>query len=201
MRYADNHKEETHRRLLRIAAGALREKGPDRLAVAEVMQSAGLTHGGFYAHFKSKDAFLSETLGEVFAQSGRRAERAIAGLPPREALAAYIDYYVSATHRDHRTSGCPVVALNSDLPRQSRAFRAAFDAGVEKLVGDLERRMSEAGIAAAADLAPSIMATLVGAVALSRVVSDRILSDNLLAATRREIKHRLGLNDNSGSSQ
>ena len=75
MRYTQSHREETHRKLIKVAAAALRDKGPDRLGVAEVMKTAGLTHGGFYAHFKSKDALLSETLAEIFAQSQRRVTR------------------------------------------------------------------------------------------------------------------------------
>ena len=70
MRYAESHKQETHDRLVSLAGRALREKGPDQLGVAELMRSAGLTHGGFYAHFKSKDALLCEALESAFAHSG-----------------------------------------------------------------------------------------------------------------------------------
>lgn len=195
MRYADSHKEETHRKVLKLAARALREKGPDRLAVAEVMKAAGLTHGGFYAHFKSKDDFLAEAVSETFAQAGRRWERILEGMAPREALATYVDYYVSETHRENPSTGCPVVALNSDLPRQSKSFRKAFDEGLKRLVANLERRMTATGIENAATLAPSILAEMVGAVALSRAVSDRAHSDGILAGTRDDIKTRLGVND------
>lgn len=195
MRYADSHKEETHRKVLKLAARALREKGPDRLAVAEVMKAAGLTHGGFYAHFKSKDDFLAEAVGETFAQAGRRWERILEGMAPREALAAYVDYYVSETHRESPSTGCPVVALNSDLPRQSKSFRKAFDEGLKRLTASLEWRMAAAGIEGAGALAPSILAEMVGAVALSRAVSDRTHSDEILAGTRHDIKTRLGIDD------
>jgi TetR/AcrR family transcriptional repressor of nem operon len=193
MRYAGTHKEETHRKLLKIAAGALREKGPEGLAVAEVMKAAGLTHGGFYAHFKSKDAFLAETVGEVFLRVGRRWDRVMDGLAPREALAAYVDFYLSRAHRDHPESGCPVVALNSDLPRQSRAFRKAYDAGVAAMHERLATHIEAAGIADADDLAQAILATMVGAVALARSVSDATMSDGILISARRDIEARLSL--------
>src|SRR5215469_6082373 len=100
MRYADSHKHETRKALLQAASAQLREKGPDGISVASVMTAAGLTHGGFYAHFKSKDALLAEALADTFAHSRKRMSRLLDGLAPREALAAYIDSYVSAEHRD-----------------------------------------------------------------------------------------------------
>jgi TetR/AcrR family transcriptional repressor of nem operon len=195
MRYSGTHKAETHARLVRLAGRALREKGPEKLAVAELMGTAGLTHGGFYAHFKSKDALLAEALEDVFAESRQKFQRFAEGLPPREALVRYIDTYVSPAHRDRHASGCPIVALNSDLPRQSRRFRTAFDAGVKMLMADLANWIDAAGIADGDALAGPVFTAMAGAVAVSRAVSDKRLSDELLAAARQSIKERLGLND------
>ena len=195
MRYAETHKDDTHKALLKAAAVQLREKGPDRLSVAGVMKAAGLTHGGFYAHFKSKDGLLNETLADVFARSKRRVEHLLEGLPPKHALATYIDFYAGEKHRDDPANGCPVTALNSDMPRQSKRIRAAFEAGVKALVDMLAKRMEAAGIPDAEKLAPSILSAMAGAVALSRTISDRALSDEMLASTRAGIKARLGLTD------
>ncbi len=197
MRYAQSHKEETHKALLNAAALQLRTLGPDRLAVASVMKSAGLTHGGFYAHFKSKDALLAETLQHIFGRSKRRVARMLEGLPPKHALATYIDFYVAAAHRDDPANGCPITALNSDMPRQSKKFRAAFETGVTNLAGLLAEMMAKAGIAEAEQLAPSILSAMAGAVSLSRTISDPDLSDDLLASTRAGIKARLGLTETS----
>jgi len=195
MRYAETHKDDTHKALLKAAAVQLREKGPDRLSVAGVMKSAGLTHGGFYAHFKSKDSLLIETLADLFKRAGRRVEHLLEGLPPKHALATYIDFYVGAAHRDNPANGCPVTALNSDMPRQSKKFRASFESGLKGMVDMLARRMEAAGIAGADKLAPSILSAMAGAVALSRTISDPALSDEMLASTRAGIKARLGLSD------
>jgi TetR/AcrR family transcriptional repressor of nem operon len=196
MRYSETRKDETHAKLVKIAGRALRENGPEGVAVAEVMKEAGLTHGGFYAHFKSKDALLIEALEEVFASSKRKFLRAIEGMPPRHALGAYIDFYVSARHRDDRASGCPVTALNSDLPRQSGAFRAAFDNGTSAMVAGLERFIRDAGVEGDAHaLAASVLSAMAGAVAISRAVSDRVLSDQMLETARESIKARLGVSD------
>ncbi len=198
MRYSDTHKSETHAKILKIAGRALREKGPDKLAVAEVMQAAGLTHGGFYAHFKSKDALLAEALAGIFAYAKDKYRRMTEGLPPRHALATFIDYYVSPAHRDDPTRGCPIVTLNSDLPRQSRKFRDVFDGGVKRLVDSLAQMIRDAEVAnddGEDRLAASILSAMAGAVAVSRAVSDKRLSDEMLDAARTSIKTRLGVND------
>ena len=200
MRYAETHKQETHARVLKIAAKTLREKGPEGVGVADVMREAGLTHGGFYAHFSSKEAFLTEALDEVFAQGAERMRSVTEGLGPREALAAYIDFYLSTSHRDHRGAGCPLVALNSDLPRQPKAFRDAFDAGVKRLVDRLSVWIAAAGLDNAEALAVSTLSAMLGAVALSRAVSDRVLSDRLLEWARHGIRARLGLDTTLNST-
>jgi TetR/AcrR family transcriptional repressor of nem operon len=195
MRYSETHKAETHAKLVKFAGRALREKGPEGLSVAELMGSAGLTHGGFYAHFKSKDALLAEALQDIFEESDRKLGQMTEGLPPRAALASFIDSYLSPAHRDKASTGCPIVALNSDLPRQSRLFRAAFDAGVRQLIGNLADRIEASGIADGERLATLVLATMAGTVVLSRAVSDEGLSDVLLASARENIKAQLGLTD------
>ena len=201
MRYSQSHKDDTHKALLNAAAAHLREKGPDRLSITHVMKSAGLTHGGFYAHFESKDALLNETLAEIFAKAGRRMGRQLEGLPPRHALAAYVDLYVAERHRDDPSNGCPLTALASDMPRQSKRFRAAFEAGVKAMADGLAARMTAAGIEDAETLAPSILSAMAGAVTLSRTISDKELSNELLASTRAGIKARLGLTELSLASE
>jgi TetR/AcrR family transcriptional repressor of nem operon len=195
MRYSDTHKSETHAKLVRLAGRALRAKGPEGLAVAELMQAAGLTHGGFYAHFKSKDALLVEALECVFQESKQTFQGVTDGLAPREALARYIDLYVSPAHRDNRSRECPIVALNSDLPRQSKKFRATFDSGLRALLNRLTDLIKTAGIGDSEALAASVQSAMAGAVAVSRTLSDRRLSDELLKSARASIKARLGLSD------
>jgi len=201
MRYAENHKEHTHEVILKVAAAQLREHGPDRMSVGSVMKAAGLTHGGFYAHFKSKDALLIAALRDTFERSRRRVAKLLEGLPPKHALATYIDFYVAETHRDNSSTGCPITALNSDTPRQSKKFKAAFESGVESTVALIERLMCEAGIADAEHLAPSIFAAMAGAVSLSRTISDPALSNEFLVTTRANIKARLGLTDATLASE
>jgi len=195
MRYSESHKAETHQKLLKIASRALREKGPDNLAVAEVMKEAGLTHGGFYAHFKSKDALLAETLDRIFTRAGVNVDKITDGLPPRHALATYVDFYVSSRHRDNPSTGCPITAINSDMPRQSKKFRETFDDGVKSLVARIANWLAASGHSNPEALAASVLSAMAGAVAVSRAVSDKGLSDEMLEAARSGIKARLGVSD------
>lgn len=198
MRYAKTHKQETRDRVVKIAAKMMREKGPEGVGVADVMREADLTHGGFYAHFPSKEAFLTESLKHILMQAVEKRRELTEGLGPREALAAYVDYYVSAAHRDHPGNGCPIVALNSELPRQSKTFRTAFDEGVKRLIDWLAQLMAAAGMANSEKLAAATLSAMVGAVALSRALSDRDLSDALLKTANSGIKTQLGLTSGSG---
>ncbi|HEY1708119.1 MAG TPA: TetR/AcrR family transcriptional regulator [Rhizomicrobium sp.] len=195
MRYADTHKEETHQKLLKAASRALREKGPDRLTVPEVMAAVGLTHGGFYAHFKSKDDLIAKAIDSIFAFSNARARKMIEGMPPAHALATFIDFYVSDHHRDVPSRGCPLVMLSSDMPRQSKKVRAAFDAGAHSLRAFLADHIRALGHAEPDTLAATILSAMAGAVALSRAVTDKALSDDLLQSARANIKARLGITE------
>src|SRR6186713_2577976 len=126
-RPANTRKEETHERIVEAAARAIRRHGYAGLGVADVMKDAGLTHGGFYAHFESRDALLVEALeraGRESADSVARstALRAAKGISPFRAL---VDAYLADRHLVSMDSGCPVAALGSDMPRQSDLVREA----------------------------------------------------------------------------
>src|SRR3990167_79260 len=183
MRYSDTHKEETRRKVVRAAARAVRAKGPDGVGVAEVMAEAGLTHGGFYAHFPNKEALVVAAIEEAFGQSARRFGRMTDGLAPAEALAAFVDLYVTPEHRAHPERGCPVAGLSSDLPRQGRPVREAYERGVRGLVGRIARWLPES-TQDRESLAASIVAEMAGTVALSRAISDDQEAARLLADAR-----------------
>ena len=199
MRYSDTHKEETRKRVVKAAATAVRAKGPDGVGVAEIMAEAGLTHGGFYAHFKSKEALVAAAIEEAFGQSRRRFARMTEDMEAREALTTFVDAYVSAEHRANPQRGCPISTLANDLPRQGAMVRAAFDAGVEGLIGRIAAWLPEPDPAARRSLASSLLAEMAGAVALSRAVSDEAMAEQLLEASRARIKARMGLSQGAQS--
>lgn len=191
MRYGEDHKAETRERVVRAAANAMRRLGPDRVSVADVMSEVGLTHGGFYAHFKSKDALVGAAVEAAFAQSRWRLAQLALHDDPQVLLAGLVDFYVSADHRDHPERGCPIALLSSDIPRQGAPAREAYDAGVHGLIEVIATRLD--GGEERLGLAGSLLAEMAGAVALSRAVSDPELSDRLLAESRSRIKARMGL--------
>ena len=194
MRYPDSHKEETRARVVKAAAAAVRAKGPDGVGVAEIMKEVGLTHGGFYAHFPSKEALVAAAIGEAFDQGRRRFGRLTADLTGLEAFGAFVDSYVSMDHRAFPERGCPVATIASDLPRQGAAVREVFDAGVSSLIGRVANWLP--GEAAEREgLASSLVAEMAGVVGLSRAVSDDAMAARFLEQSRRRIRARAGLND------
>lgn len=193
MRYDADHKQQTRERVLTAAAKAIRAEGPHRIGVAAVMAEAGLTHGGFYAHFESKDDFIAAAIGQMFVETRTRLDRATEGRTPAEGLVAYLDFYLSAAHRDTRTAGCPLPFLSADVPRLAVPSRERFAQGVAALTGRLAKVLAELGRADAEEAAGSMLSEMVGAVALARAEPDPARSDAILARTRAALQRRLGL--------
>ena len=193
MRYDAEHKERTRARVLKEAVKAIRAEGPHRIGVAGVMSRAGLTHGGFYAHFQSKDDLVLAAIGEMFNGARDTFQRHTEGRPPREALQAYVDFYLSAGHRDARESGCPLPVLSSDLPRMTDPAREYFAQGVARLTGAIQGLLEQLERPNADIVASSVLAEMIGAVSLARAISDPVQSDTILARSRTSVAERLGL--------
>jgi TetR/AcrR family transcriptional repressor of nem operon len=193
MRYAEDHKQATRAKVLKAASRVIRQNGPDRVAVAGIMAEVGLTHGGFYAHFESKDDLLVQAIGQMFLEAKDNFLAIVGDRPPREALKIYFDFYLSADHRDRRDRGCPLPALSADLPRLPVQSRETYGQGVARLTGLLASRLEAADCTDPKATASSILAELVGAVALARAVSDRTQSNVILKASRESIRSRVGI--------
>jgi TetR/AcrR family transcriptional repressor of nem operon len=197
MRYDVEHKEKTRQKVLKEAAKAIRQDGPDKVAVAGVMASAGLTHGGFYAHFKSKDDLVAAAIGEMFEDARKRFARSTEGYSPEAGLIRHIDFYLSVHHRDSRSTGCALAALAADLPRLEGPARERFGQGVAGLTSRIAGLLSLLGRSEPVDLARSVVAELVGALSLARATPDAEQSERILAASRAALKQRLGLSPNT----
>jgi len=193
VRYSSDHKAETRERVLKEAANEIRAKGPDNVAVSGVMARAGLTHGGFYAHFPSKDALVKEAIGTMFADARARSDKIDADGDPRDVLRAYIDFYLSPAHRDRRDRGCPLPTLSGDFARSQPETRERFGAGVVGIATRLAAPLAKLGYADPDAEAHALLAQLVGGVALARAVGDAALSDALLADTNASIVRRYSL--------
>jgi TetR/AcrR family transcriptional repressor of nem operon len=168
--------------VLEEAVKAIRAHGPHRTILSKVMANAGLTHGGFYAHFASKEDLVAAAISRMFDQQVARMRRAVDQRPPAQALAAQIDDYLSAAHRDGRISGCPIPVLASDLPRLPEAMRRRFSNGVAEIEGVFSALLAQMGDGAADCGASSLMAELAGALALARAEPEVGRSDGPVSA-------------------
>jgi len=177
MRITKQRAAENRERVLDEAARLFREKGFDGVAVAELMAAAGMTHGGFYNHFGSKDELEARACARLFAKSVAR----IASVANAPAFAAYRARYVSTEARDSSAANCPMVAFAGDVSRQGEAVREAYAAGLRDYLQAFAKASGKPRGAAIREFAG-----LVGALTLARSVaaSDRALSDEILAAAQ-----------------
>ncbi|MBV9889844.1 MAG: TetR/AcrR family transcriptional regulator [Rhizobacter sp.] len=182
-RIPNSRKEETHERILDVAARAIRRHGYAGVGVADVMREAGLTHGGFYAHFDSRDALLVEALDRAGRDSAQTVMRAIERRPAKgvSAFRALVEAYLSDEHLASLETGCPVAALGCDMPRQSERVRDASAARVRRLVATVRSTLPPAERAAASVVA----ATLVGTLQLARALGAD--GNAVLASARRTL--------------
>lgn len=188
MQTSPSRKQITHERIVETAARAIRRAGFQGVGVADIMKEAGLTHGGFYAHFASRDALLCEALERAGRDSAAALERGTTAKIARGAspLRALVDHYLSDSHLAAAESGCPVAALAGEMPRQSREVGVAAAQRVRGLVGAVARALPPAH----ADEAPAVAGQLVGAVQLARALGNNAEGRALLAATRRALLAR-----------
>lgn len=197
MRYGSDHKQRTRQKVLKAAAKAIRAHGPHRVGVAAVMAQAGLTHGGFYAHFESKDALVAAAIRQMFEEGHAAWTRLTQDKPPSEALAAFIDFYLSTTHRDAVSAGCPIPILTPEARRLNRAARDELAAGIRRLTERIREQFELLDVPDAQDEAGSMVAELVGALAISRAEPDGQRSEAILAASKQRLKARLTIADQS----
>jgi TetR/AcrR family transcriptional regulator, transcriptional repressor for nem operon len=179
------HKARTRARIIETAARAFRERGVEPVGIAEVMHEAGMTHGGFYAHFPSKEALVAEAAVLGLAESRREFVSEAAEANPQAPLVEIIRRYVSRHHRDHPGEGCAIPTLSSEVAREPDAVRHAFTTALEEFITLLMDYMPGTTPEAQHDAALVLAAGMSGAVALSRAVDDSTLSDRLLLAARR----------------
>lgn len=186
-----NRKELSRDRILDVASRAVRRKGFHGVGIADVMKEAGLTHGGFYAHFESRDALLQAALARARTDSGAIMEKQIqrlvqAGVAPFRAL---VETYLHEDGLGNCETGCPVAALSSEMPEQCAVVRDSS----RELVRGLQRGVQQAlADGPHGDAAWSVTGALVGALQLARTLGDNNEGRAVLAATRRELLARYG---------
>lgn len=193
MGHSRANKEQSHERIVQTAAARFREAGVEGIGVADLMKEAGLTHGGFYRHFASRDDLVAEAV-ECALSDGGRAVAAVAASPlDRQALvAALVDAYLSTAHRDGLATSCAVTTLAGDVARSNDRARAAYTQQVGIYLELLAKLALADKPGARRAKAIAALSSLVGAVSLARAVNDDQLSREILKSAADELKAQLG---------
>ena len=184
MRYSKEHKLETHARIVKKASVRLREKGAHGIGVADLMKDAGLTHGGFYAHFDSREALVIEAFVYAMDRSTERWRKLAEATPPEKRLEVIVDSYLTSLHRDDPGHGCSLTALGAEIARESPKTRRAFAAKLEQMIDMLAGQIPELPRKAARKQATAAIATMVGTLMLARIAGSGELSNEILGAGR-----------------
>ncbi|KXU32686.1 TetR family transcriptional regulator [Sphingobium sp. 22B] len=186
-------KQKSHARILDEAAAVMRQQGCQGISVADLMQRAGLTHGGFYNHFRTRDDLVAETVDRMFRDSLGLREKCLSRRDIAKGLSLLIDVYLSEGTKDAPQRGCPLPALASEAPRMPADARTRFSAGIENFLREMTRAFEALGRPQPARLAASVLGEMVGAMSLARAVADEEAGKEILRSSRQLLKDRLDL--------
>jgi len=187
MRRSKTDTARTRERIVETASKQFRRHGVSDAGLSRLMAAAGLTHGGFYRHFASKDQLVAEACHKALLSLTGGLEAHIAGKSPQHALRLLLEKYLSRTHRDQPATGCVLAALGSELARADASTRDAATDGFLRLAGLIARQLEILPPDEAQDRSLVIAAVMVGAITLSRVITDAPTSNTLLRATKNYI--------------
>jgi len=191
MRHSKAEKTKTHERIVALASRRFREQGLAGIGIADLMKEAGLTVGGFYKHFNSRDALVAEAVGLALELWKDQVDAAASGGPP-VTYESLVDEYLSETHRNHPGAGCPVGALAGDLARSDKRTRALVSRKIRdniELLVTLIRKTKEMDEGSARSQAVLTYCALVGAISMARAVSDEELSSEILKTAALRLKN------------
>jgi TetR/AcrR family transcriptional repressor of nem operon len=181
-RATQSRKEMTHDRIVEVAARAIRRSGYAGTGVADIMKEAGLTHGGFYAHFASREALLAEAADRAGAEAVRLSADIAAAAAPGQSLQAMMRTYLSQEHLEGVENGCPVSALGSEMHRQAPEVRHAATRHIKEMIDVVARQLPDWGSPGAHEKAMFMVSSMIGTMVMARAVDDPKLSEALRKA-------------------
>ena len=184
-RTTPNRKEATHDRIVEAASRAIRRSGYGGTSVPDIMKDAGLTHGGFYAHFGSREAMLAEAADRAGADSVATLARVASTAPPKRALQKMLELYLSKEHLEEIV--CPVAALGSEMPRQAPEVRRAATNRIKEMIDLVARQSPDWGHPGAHERALVTVSTMIGALLLARAVDEARLSNAIREAALKHL--------------
>ena len=189
---APTRKQLSHDRIVDAASTLIRRSGYGGTGVADIMKAAGLTHGGFYAHFDSRTQLLAEAADRAGAETLERMRRVTDRAAPGHGLEAFVEAYLSDGHLASTDAGCALVALGSETPRQAPEVRQVCTRRLKEMVDLVERQMPGWGRPGQHEKALGVLSCLVGAMLLARAAGDEGLSTDVRGAARTFIGSALG---------
>jgi TetR/AcrR family transcriptional repressor of nem operon len=184
MRYRPEHKAETHQKIVKDGSRRIRAEGITGAAVSAVMRDAGLTHGGFYKHFASKDELLTESLSQAFEDIADRLAHAAEQSKPGTAWKTIVKIYLSLEYCDHVEYGCPLPALAPELARADKAMKPRIFEDLKKYKSRMLPFMPGRRTADKDRAFFSIFSTMVGAMEIARMLPERAMRENVLGTAR-----------------
>lgn len=187
MRYDPDHKLQTHRRIVKSASHQFRAEGINGPGVAKLMKASGLTHGGFYKHFASKDQLFAEAIEESARDIGARMTAWAKQAPPGEAWKEIVKKYLSVEHCEHPEAGCPIAALAPDIARTQGPLREKIRDSMESYKRQLLQFMPGGDVGEKRKNFALIYTAMVGALSVARTMSDKKERDKLLRLTRNHL--------------
>ena len=195
MRKSKQEAAQTRQRIIKAAAAAFRKNGIAGTGLSDLMAAAGLTHGGFYRHFDSKDQIVAEACTAAVDSLVEQLAAAASGKSPRRGLKTIVENYLSAAHRDEPADGCPLAALGSEMARGDERTRAAATQAFLMLVGVIASQFGKTRPDVARRRALVAAATMIGALTVSRIVTDSELSAAILRQAERHLIRTAGATD------
>ena len=185
MRYEKGRRVETRAKILEAAATRFRRDGIEGVGIKSLMSEVGLTHGGFYAHFPSRDGLVAEAVGDALGDTLRALRQVVDEAEPEERLDSLIDSYLSELHRDRMDRGCAGAALAPEVARQPAAARAEFTAGLKKIIDLLTAELPPGGSSSQrVERGYAVFSGMMGTLQLARALDNPSLSKNILASGR-----------------
>ena len=186
MRRSKEDKAASHERIVEIAAARIRESGTEQPGVAEIMRAAGLTHGGFYKHFESRDELITEAVERALTDSESRLRDATSGAA--DPLTAFVESYLSTAHRDDPASGCGVVALGTDIPRVGGPAQDAYRSQVDRYLAHLQSLLGDEENENTRREATMTLSAMIGALMIARALGPTPRSDEILRDVREAVR-------------
>ena len=187
MRKSKQAAAETRHRIVKAAAAKFRQNGIGGTGLSDLMAAAGLTHGGFYRHFDSKDQVVAEACTAAVETLVEQLAASASGKSPQRGLKTIVETYLSAAHRDEPANGCPLAALGSEMARADEKTRAAATQAFLKLVGVIASQFGKTRPEVARRRALVAAATMIGALTMSRIVTDSELSAGILREAEKQL--------------